>query len=108
MVSFLAEPAQGQALAIFDNYLEYRMVLQQEINSGLYHIKPGNLNDLESTYQTRSQLRSFHLGNEVASAFYEEEEARDFYTVGGLRLKANTQLKPNMPKRSVAAKNIYV
>lgn len=89
---YLAEPAQSQALELFENYLTYQTALQAEINSGLYQVTPGNLDDLESVYQTRSQLRSFHLGNDAASAFFGEEEARDRYTVGKLRLSANTNL----------------
>ncbi len=92
IADYLADPAQSQALKIFDDYLEYQMALQQEINSGLYNITPGNLGDLEATYRSRSQLRSFHLGNEVATAFFEEEEARDFYTVEKLRVKSNAGL----------------
>lgn len=92
IADYLAEPAQSQALELFADYLAYQSALQAEINSGLYQVSPGNLDDLEATYQTRSQLRSFHLGNEAASAFFEEEEARDWYTVGKLRLRANTDL----------------
>ena len=92
IADYLAEPAQSQALEIFDNYIEYQTALQAEIDSGLYQVSPGNLDDLEATYRTRSQLRSFHLGNEAATAFFEEEEARDWYTVGKLRLNANTSL----------------
>lgn len=92
IADYLAEPAQSQALEIFDNYLEYQTALQAEIDSGLYQVAAGNLDDLEATFRTRSQLRSFHLGNEAATAFFEEEEARDWYTVGKLRLNANNNL----------------
>ncbi|MFD2229504.1 lipase secretion chaperone [Alkalimarinus sediminis] len=92
IASYLAEPAQSEALALFSSYLEYQDALQAEINNGLYQVSPGNLDDLEATYQARSQLRSFHLGNEAASAFFAEEEARDNFTVGKLRLNANTNL----------------
>lgn len=92
IADYLAEPAQSQALEIFDNYIAYQTALQTEIDSGLYQVSPGNLDDLEATYRTRSQLRSFHLGNDAATAFFAEEEARDWYTVGKLRLNANTSL----------------
>lgn len=92
IANYLAEPAQSQALELLQNYLDYQTALQAEINNGLYQVTPGNLDDLEATYQTRSQLRSFHLGNEAASAFFGEEEARDWYTVGKLRLNANVNL----------------
>jgi lipase chaperone LimK len=92
IADYLPEPAQSQALKIFSDYLEYQTALQVEIDSGLYQVSPGNLDDLESTYRTRSQLRSFHLGNEVSTAFFKEEEARDWYTVGKLRVNANTSL----------------
>ncbi|UZE95369.1 lipase secretion chaperone [Alkalimarinus alittae] len=92
IADYLTEPAQSQALKLFDDYLVYQAALQTEINSGLYQVTPGNLDDLEASYQTRSQLRSFHLGNEAASAFFGDEEARDWYTVGKLRLNANTSL----------------
>ena len=103
IADYLAEPAQSQALKIFDNYLEYQAALQVEIDSGLYQVTPGNLDDLEATYRTRSQLRSFHLGNDVATAFFEEEEARDWYTVGKIRLNANTNLTDAERQAELAA-----
>lgn len=103
IADYLSEPAQSQALQIFDSYLEYQTALQAEIDSGLYQVTPGSLDDLEATYRTRSQLRSFHLGNEVATAFFEEEEARDWYTVGKLRLNANTSLTEEERQAELAA-----
>lgn len=92
IADYLAEPAQSQALDLFANYLAYQEALQAEIDSGLYQVSPGNLDDLQATFQARSQLRSFYLGNEAGSAFFQEEEARDEYTLGKLRLSANTNL----------------
>jgi lipase chaperone LimK len=92
IANYLAEPAQSQALELFTNYLEYQEALQAEIDRGLYQVSPGNLDDLQATFEARSQLRSFHLGNEAANAFFQEEEARDEYTLGKLRLNASTDL----------------
>jgi len=89
---YLPEPAQSQALQLFDNYLTYQLALQAEVDSGLYQVTPGNLDDLDAVHYARSQLRSFHLGNEAATAFFAEEEARDLYTLGKLRVNANTSL----------------
>jgi lipase chaperone LimK len=92
IADYLPEPAQSQALQLFDNYLTYQLALQAEVDSGLYQVTPGNLDDLDAAHYTRSQLRSFHLGNEAATAFFAEEEARDLYTLGKLRVNANTSL----------------
>ncbi|GEM_PF-2020141 len=92
IADYLAEPAQSQALEVFDSYLTYQLALQAEVDSGLYQVAPGNLDDLDAVHYARSQLRSFHLGNEAASAFFAEEEARDLFTLGKLRLNADTSL----------------
>ena len=100
---YLAEPAQSQALELLTNYLNYQRALQEEINSGLYQFSPGNIDDMETTYQIRSQLRSFHLGNDAATIFFKDEEARDWYTVGKLRLNANTDLNEEERSAELAA-----
>jgi len=92
IADYLPQPAEGQALEILTQYLAYQNALQEQINQGIYQLQSGGIEGYRQVFELRNQLRIQYLGAEVASAFFAEEEAYDFYTVTRLELANNTSL----------------
>ena len=92
IADYLPQPAEDQALEILSQYLAYQNALQEQINLGSYQLQSGGIEGYRQAFELRNQLRTQYLGAEVASAFFAEEEAYDFYTVTRLELANNTSL----------------
>lgn len=94
--SNLPEPARSEALSVLNNYLSYKQAvsdLQQE-SGQINSLNPSvdQLGTLEDRLARLHELRQNYLGQQVADAFYLEQEAVDQYTLGKLKVMNNAGL----------------
>lgn len=89
--STLSSPAREQALAIVDNYLKYRLALE-DISAPALDAQLEAVQDVETTLESRKALRREHLGIDIADKLFSEEEHYDDYTLARLKIQGNTQL----------------
>lgn len=90
ITDLLPEPARAQGIKLVDNYIKYRR-MEGELNTRLSQQQqdmiqqgPGGTKDyavIENVLTERSILREEVLGKEVATAFWKNDEAYDFYTL---------------------------
>lgn len=86
------EPAQSQAVALFDQYIAYRAALRSIPEAGG---KPANQIDLEAIAQQKAaerQLRQQFFDAPTIKAFFGDDDAYDQYTLETLKVANNTQL----------------
>ncbi len=89
--STLPSPAQEQALAIVDNYLKYRLALE-EISAPALDAGLEAVHDMETTLESRKAMRREYLGLDIADKLFLEEEHYDDYTLARLKIQGNTLL----------------
>lgn len=89
--STLSSPAREQALAIVDNYLKYRLALE-EISAPVLDAGLEAVQDMETTLESRKAMRREYLGVDIADKLFSEEEHYDDYTLERLKIQGNTQL----------------
>jgi len=90
ILSHSEEPARSQALSIFRNYLLLQKQISQFSSPGVRGLEDVSM--LMSFLEGRNGLRYDYLGEEVAEAFYGDENTYDQYTVSRLRVTQNTSL----------------
>ena len=86
------EPAQSQAVALFDQYIAYRAALRNIPEAGG---KPADQIDLEAIAQQKAaerQLRQQFFDSKTIQAFFGDDDAYDQYTLETLKIADNTQL----------------
>ena len=86
------EPAQSQAVALFDQYIAYRSALRNIPEAGG---KPADQIDLEAIAQQKAaerQLRQQFFDAKTIQAFFGDDDAYDQYTLESLKIANNTQL----------------
>lgn len=86
------EPAQSQAISLFDQYMAYRAALRDVPEAGG---KPADQIDLDAIMTQKAaeqRLRQQYFSPEVIQAFFGDEDAYDQYTLQSLKIARNTQL----------------
>lgn len=114
--SYLPEPALSSANKIFGDYLAYLSRLdgegqQSENAQGFdpfdYLDKAEKMREqvvpqLEQSLNTLKTLRREFLGDQVATAIWQDDESYDEYTLQRLKLHANTELSAEDKQQQVA------
>lgn len=96
------EPAQSQAVALFDQYIAYRAALRSIPEAGG---KPANQIDLEAIAQQKAaerRLRQQFFDSKTIQAFFGDDDAYDQYTLETLKIANNTQLSDTEKARKNA------
>ncbi len=100
----LDSPAQEEALALLNNYIEMKRALsdlEQQIGSGLNQYGSSALDAHRARLQMVSDLRRQYLGDDAAQAFYGETEDFDHYMLDRMALTANNELSGQEKERAL-------
>ncbi|OUS27361.1 hypothetical protein A9Q99_15270 [Gammaproteobacteria bacterium 45_16_T64] len=89
----LEEPAESEAIAVLDRYLEYKKALVEVEESLGYDIESsGNAADYATMFRLRRETRISYLGQEIYDAFFADEDKKAEYTVAQMALRADDSL----------------
>lgn len=90
----LKEPALSEAMALFENYIDYKLTLV-ELEQQLQAPADYEMNDIELMRAQLDKLRNLrkeHLGDEVSDAFYGFDDVYDDYMLNRIEIINNRQL----------------
>jgi lipase chaperone LimK len=89
----LPDTAEGEALALFDSYLEYKKNLNK-FDPYAYEDKTKSemVKDLRQAILDRIDARGQYLSPEVANAFFAREEAYDLFTIRRLEIENDNSM----------------
>ncbi len=101
----LAEPARTEAMTILRNYIDYKqglVQLEQDIGEvNVLTLDAGQLGGIAERLRIIRETRVTFLGEDVANAFFGEEEAVDQYTLKKLQIVNNQDLTDTEKKEQL-------
>lgn len=101
----LAEPARSEAMTILRNYIDYKqglVQLEQDIGEvNVLTLDAGQLGGMAERLRIIRETRVAFLGEDVANAFFGEEEAVDQYTLKKLQIVNNQELNETQKKEQL-------
>ncbi|MEC7120719.1 MAG: lipase secretion chaperone [Pseudomonadota bacterium] len=97
------EPAQSQAIQVFQQYLAYREAIRQIPETGGKSADQIDINAITKQKSEEQRLRQQYFNTETIQAFFGDEDAYDQYALQSLQIARNSQLSEAEKAKQTAA-----